>query len=137
MSRTPRPKSWMICEPSVWPTFISPIVLTRQLFQPSVNFFEPIRRLTVECGLLISWKSEPENSRSVTVSSFHSSHNLHELGIVADVDDAERLVVADAQRHLASCALQVLDVQRTAAGRVEKRRQRFVKHLGGRQSGQC
>jgi hypothetical protein len=38
----------MICEPSVAPTFMSPIVLTRQLFQPSVNFFEPMSRFTVE-----------------------------------------------------------------------------------------
>ena len=39
-------------------------MLTRQLFQPSVNFFEPISRLTVDCGVLIAWKSEPANSLS-------------------------------------------------------------------------
>jgi len=44
----------MICDPSVLPTFIRPIVLTRQLFQPSVNFFDPINTLTVEFGWLIS-----------------------------------------------------------------------------------
>ena len=111
MRRTPRPKSWIICEPSVLPTFIRPIVLTRQLFQPSVNFFDPMSTLTVECGLLISWKSEPENSRSPVCNPF-SSHKLHQLGIVANVDDAERLVVADAQSDFARGALQVLDVQR-------------------------
>ena len=127
----------MICEPSVWPTFIRPIVLTRQLFQPSVNFFEPISRLTVECGLLISWKSEPANSRSPVVQAACSSHSLHQLGVVADVDDAERLVVADAQRDLAGRALQVLDVQRAAAGGVEERRQRLVEHLRGREARSC
>ena len=124
----------MICEPSVWPTFIRPIVLTRQLFQPSVNFFEPISRLTVDCGLLISWKSEPENSRS-PVGNPVLFAQLHQLGVVADVDDAERIVVADAQRDLAGGALQVLDVQRAAAGGVEEGRQRFVEHLGGGEAG--
>ena len=90
LSRTPRPKSWMICAPSLLPTFIRPIVLTRQLFQPSVNFFEPISRLTVECGLLISWKSEPANSRSPRGEAVLLAE-LHQLGVVADVDDAERL----------------------------------------------
>ena len=85
----------MICEPSVWPTFIRPIVLTRQLFQPSVNFFEPISRLTVDCGVLIPWNSDPENSRSSVANSFILA-KLDELGIVADVDDAERIVVANA-----------------------------------------
>jgi hypothetical protein len=36
------------------PTFIRPMVETRQLLQPSVNFFDPISRFTVDCGLLIS-----------------------------------------------------------------------------------
>ena len=34
--------------------FINPIVLTRQLLQPSVNLREPISRLTVDAGWLIS-----------------------------------------------------------------------------------
>ena len=99
----------MICEPSALPTFIRPIVLTRQLFQPSVNFLEPISRLTVECGLLISWKSEPENSRSPVARPVLLAQ-LHQLGVVADVDDAEGSLSAHAQRDLAGRALQVLDV---------------------------
>ena len=66
LSRTPRPKSWMICAPSPRPTFISPMVPTRQLFHPSVNFREPMSTWTVERGAARSWKSEPANSRSAT-----------------------------------------------------------------------
>ena len=40
------------------------MVATRQLNQPSVNFREPISTFTVEWDLLISWNSEPVNSRS-------------------------------------------------------------------------
>ena len=118
----------MICEPSLWPTFIRPIVLTRQLLQPSVNFFEPISRLTVECGLLISWKSEPANSRSSGGDALLLAE-LHQLGVVADVDDAEGLVVADAQGDFAGRALQVLDVQRAAAGALKSDRERLVEDL--------
>ena len=39
---------------AAFPTFIKPMVETRQLLHPSVNFFDPIRRLTREFGLLIS-----------------------------------------------------------------------------------
>ena len=40
--RTPRPKSWIIREPSLLPMFSSPMLETRQEFQPSMNFREPI-----------------------------------------------------------------------------------------------
>ena len=65
--RTPRPKSWMICEPSFWPTFISPMVETRQLLHPSANFLAPTSRLTFEVRELSSSKSEPPNSRCETI----------------------------------------------------------------------
>ena len=55
---------------------------------------------------------------------------LHQLGVVADVDDAEGLVLgAQPQRHLAGRALQVLDVELAAARRVEERRERLVEDL--------
>ena len=111
-------------------------MLTRQLFQPSVNFFEPISRLTVECGSLISWKSEPENSRS-SVGNAIVFAQFHELGVVADVDDAERLVVARPQGNFACGALQVLDVKRTAAGALNSFCQRLVEHLRRRKARQC
>ena len=56
----------MISDPSDLPTFIRPIVLTRQLFQPSVNFFEPISTLIVESLALRLAKSDPEKSMSST-----------------------------------------------------------------------
>src|SRR5437763_3921946 len=69
----------MISEPSDRPMFIKPIVETRQLFQPSVNFFEPIRMLTVVSSSLMPRKIEPENSRSVTTSSPYSSQSLQSV----------------------------------------------------------
>ena len=36
--RTPRPNSWMIWEPSCLPILSSPMAVTRQLSQPSMNF---------------------------------------------------------------------------------------------------
>ena len=111
-------------------------MLTRQLLQPSVNFFEPISRLTVECGLLISWNSEPENSRSPVARPVLLAQ-LHQLGVVAHVDDAERLVFrAQPQRHFAGRTLQVLDVELPAAGRVEQRGQRLVEDLSRIEIGQ-
>src|SRR5690625_2950469 len=54
----------MICEPSLFPTFIKPIEETRQDDQPSVNFFEPINRLIGESSSLIFLNKELEKSRS-------------------------------------------------------------------------
>src|SRR5688500_10313651 len=68
----------MICEPSPLPTCINPIVLTRQLLQPSLNFLEPIRTLIAEPGLLICSNSEPLNSFRDTSKPL-SSHFLHSL----------------------------------------------------------
>jgi len=39
------------------------MVETRQLFHPSVNFFEPIKTLTVVSSSLMQRNSEPEKSR--------------------------------------------------------------------------
>lgn len=44
----------MISEPSDFPTFMSPIVLTRQDDQPSVNFLAPMRTLIEESPVLIA-----------------------------------------------------------------------------------
>ena len=55
---------------------------------------------------------------------------LHQLGVVAHVDDAEGLVLgAQPQRHFAGRALQVLDIELAAARRVEERRERLVEDL--------
>ena len=60
---------------------------------------------------------------------------LDQLGVVANVDDAERVVVADAQRDLASGAFQVLDMECAAACGVEEGGQRLIENLGGREAG--
>ena len=62
---------------------------------------------------------------------------LDQLGIVADVDHAEGIVVADAQRDLAGGALQVLDMERAAAGGVERIVERFIEYLGRRRGRAC
>ena len=113
----------MISEPSVRPMFIRPIVLTRQLLQPSVNFLEPIRTLIVESPSLIPWNSEPENScSSTTNASGCALAQLAQLGCVADVDDAEGVVFAQTQGDLAIRAFQVHDVQSAAGGALNRTR---------------
>src|SRR5690606_22421796 len=59
---------------------------------------------------------------------------LHQLGVVTDVDDAKERVVAHAHANFSGGALQVLDVQQAACGSVEQGRQRFVEDLFGRQT---
>ncbi len=60
---------------------------------------------------------------------------FHQLGVVADVDDAEGLVLGpETQRHFAGRALQVLDIELPAARRVEERRERLVEDLCRREA---
>ncbi len=52
---------------------------------------------------------------------------VHQLGVVAHVDDAEGFVLgAQPQGHFAGRALQVLDMEPAATGGVENRRKRLV-----------
>ncbi len=122
----------MICEPSVWPTFISPIVLTRQLFQPSVNFFEPISRLTVDC-----WRVDPMEQRAgelavVGLQSLQPSQSFTSFASSPTLMTPNGSLSPDAQGDLTCGALQVLDVQRAAADGVEEHRQRLLEYLRGR-----
>ena len=95
-------------------------MLTRQLLQPSVNFLAPTRTLTVEWGLLMSWNSEPENSRYAGREAGLFAQ-FHELGIVANVDNTERVVFsAKAKRYFTDCALEIFNVNLTASGRIEE-----------------
>ena len=48
----------MICEPSLLPIFIKPILDTRQEFHPSMNFLEPIRMLIVELVSEMPWNKD-------------------------------------------------------------------------------
>ena len=99
-----------------------------------MNFFEPISKCTVECGWLISWKSDSENSRSPVARPF-PSHSSHQFGVVAHVDDAEGVVLGpQPQGHFAGHALQVLDIEPAAAGGVEERCKRFIEDLRRRES---
>src|SRR4051812_13387065 len=55
---------------------------------------------------------------------------LYQLGIVADVDHAEGIVVGpEAQGDLAGRTLQILDIELAAARRIEQVLQSLVKHL--------
>ncbi len=49
-------------DPSSLPTRMSPVVLTRQLFHPSLNFLDPISTVTLDPGSLIRWNRESARS---------------------------------------------------------------------------
>jgi hypothetical protein len=63
---------------------------------------------------------------------------LHELGVVADVDDTEGLVVgAELQRHFAGRSLQVLNVKLPTARRIEERCERLIENLRWAKARRC
>ena len=91
-------------------------MLTRQLFQPSVNFFEPISTLTVESAIVESGKQRPgELLFRHTTNSACSSHSLHRAGASPTLMTSEGFVLAQPQGNLAVRSLQVLHVQRRLA----------------------
>jgi len=81
-----RPNNWMICEPSVWPTFISPIVLTRQLLQPSVNSWTN-QQINFGFGVIDAGESDSENGRSDTFSCSGAGRTGRGVWRVADIDE--------------------------------------------------
>ena len=76
LRRTPRPKSWMAWEPSPFAKLMRPMVETRQLFQPSVNFREPISTFTLDSFLLMPRNRDSEANSSVLVTIPLASQSL-------------------------------------------------------------
>ena len=79
--RTPRPNNWIAWEPSPLAKFINPIVDTRQLFHPSVNFREPISILTFDSLSLMLLNSEVETNSSLLLTIPFASQALIRLAV--------------------------------------------------------
>ena len=74
--RTPRPKSCIISEPLLFPTFIRHIVDTRHEDQPSVNFLAPISKLTVDVSSFTLSNRDAPSVKSVARISAKPWHAL-------------------------------------------------------------
>ena len=94
-------------------------MLTRQLLQPSVNFFAPISTFTDELPSLIPRKSEPPNSRPFPVSNALILHLLQDVGRITNIYETEGFIGTNAQLDLPLGILELLDMQRTTTRRVE------------------
>ncbi len=82
LSLTPRPKSWMISEPSPVPTFMSPMFDTRHECQPSTNFLAPISTLTVAPASLTRPNMDPPTaSSSMTIPASALIASFLNLGV--------------------------------------------------------
>src|SRR5690625_532154 len=101
--RTPRPNSWIICAPSPRPTFMSVILETRQLLQPSVNLRDPSNKFTRESTVLISLNNESLKRASCT-SKPCSSHSFNSLAVLPILITPKGVDDSPARRDISPCA---------------------------------